>query len=76
MHCQNDLCVDVALITREINDMEKTLLSVLKIGIACSRESAKERMNIEDVTKELHSIRSSFLGDRANATSQNHERNS
>jgi serine/threonine protein kinase len=42
----------------------KCLVSVLEIGLACSVESPKERMNMEEVTKELHLIKNSFLGSR------------
>ena len=34
-------------------DMQKCLLSVLNIGILCSLESPKERINMEEVIKEL-----------------------
>ncbi|KAK7817616.1 putative lrr receptor-like serine/threonine-protein kinase [Quercus suber] len=39
----------------------KCLVSVLEIGLACSVESPKERMNMEEVSKELHSIKNAFL---------------
>ena len=42
----------------------KCLVSVLEIGLACSVASPKERMNIEEVSKELHSIKNAFLGSR------------
>jgi serine/threonine protein kinase len=42
----------------------KCLVSVLEIGLACSVESPKERMNMEEVTRELHLIKNSFLGSR------------
>ena len=42
----------------------KCLFSVLEIGLACSLESPKERMNMEQVSRELHSIKSAFLGSR------------
>jgi hypothetical protein len=42
--------------------MQKCLLSVFKISLACSLELPKERMNMEDVTKELHRIKNAFLG--------------
>ena len=41
----------------------KCLFSVLAIGLACSLESPKERMNMEQVSRELHSI-IAFLGFR------------
>ena len=42
----------------------KYLVSVLEIGLACSLESPKERMKMEEVSKELHSIKNAFLGSR------------
>ena len=47
----------------EVN-VYKCLVSVLEIGLACSVESPKERMNTEEVTKELHLIKNTFLGSR------------
>ncbi|KAG5088311.1 hypothetical protein JHK86_000923 [Glycine max] len=38
----------------------KCLVSVFKIGLACSAESPKERMNTVDVTRELSKIRKVF----------------
>ncbi|XP_058004334.1 putative receptor-like protein kinase At3g47110 isoform X2 [Hevea brasiliensis] len=40
------------------------LLSVFKVGVACSAKSPKDRMSMRDVAKELHLIRSTFLGVR------------
>uniref|UniRef100_A0A7N2L7Z6 Uncharacterized protein n=1 Tax=Quercus lobata TaxID=97700 RepID=A0A7N2L7Z6_QUELO len=42
-------------------DMQKCLLSVLNIGILCSLESPKERINMEEVIKELQMIKSTLL---------------
>ena len=42
----------------------KCLVSVLEIGLACSVESPKERMNMEEVTRELHLIKNTFLSSR------------
>ncbi|PON42463.1 Tyrosine-protein kinase [Trema orientale] len=44
--------------------LEKCLVSVLEIGLACSEESPNERMNMRDVIKELLHIRNSYLGIR------------
>ena len=38
----------------------KCLVSVLEIGLACSVDSQKERMKMEEVSKELHSIKKFF----------------
>ena len=35
-------------------NVHKCLVSVLEIGLACSMEPPKERMNMEKVTRELH----------------------
>ncbi|KAL2971365.1 hypothetical protein AAZX31_15G191600 [Glycine max] len=41
--------------------VEKCLVSLFKIGLACSVKSPKERMNMMDVTRELSKIRTTFL---------------
>ncbi|XP_042482646.1 probable LRR receptor-like serine/threonine-protein kinase At3g47570 [Macadamia integrifolia] len=38
------------------------LNSVIRIGVACSAESPQDRMDINDVVKELHLIRDIYLG--------------
>ena len=43
-------------------DMQKCLLSILNIGILCSLESPKERINMEGVIKELQLIKSTCVG--------------
>ncbi|XP_061346128.1 probable LRR receptor-like serine/threonine-protein kinase At3g47570 [Gastrolobium bilobum] len=40
--------------------VEKCLLSLFRIALACSMESPKERMNMIDVTKELNMIKTFF----------------
>ncbi|XP_028102999.1 probable LRR receptor-like serine/threonine-protein kinase At3g47570 [Camellia sinensis] len=40
---------------------QEFLISILQIGVTCSRELSKERMNISDVVAGLHSIKSIFL---------------
>ncbi|XP_068337627.1 probable LRR receptor-like serine/threonine-protein kinase At3g47570 [Pyrus communis] len=46
-----------------IHKVEVCLSSIFRIGIACSTESATDRLkNINDVASELHSIRNTFLG--------------
>ncbi|XVF68964.1 hypothetical protein PTKIN_Ptkin11bG0043100 [Pterospermum kingtungense] len=42
--------------------VKECLISILSVGIACSVESPKERMDIVDAAKELHFIREKFLG--------------
>ena len=43
------------------SNVQKCLLSIFKIGLACSFKSPNERMNMGDVTKELHHIKNDFL---------------
>ena len=43
-------------------NMHKCLFSVFKIALACSLELPQERMNMENVTRELHDIKNAFLG--------------
>ena len=48
--------------SRQMNyNIQKCLLSVFKIGLACSLELPKERMNMGDVTRELCRIKNAFL---------------
>ncbi|PNX89289.1 kinase-like protein, partial [Trifolium pratense] len=44
-----------------IPTIKECLVSLFKIGLVCSMESPKERMNIADVTRELSIIRKTFL---------------
>ncbi|GAU15749.1 hypothetical protein TSUD_235650 [Trifolium subterraneum] len=41
--------------------VEECLVSLFRIGLICSMESPKERMNIADVTRELSIIKKAFL---------------
>ncbi|KAJ1396850.1 Serine/threonine-protein kinase, active site [Sesbania bispinosa] len=43
-------------------NVEKCLVSLFRIGLACSMESPKERMSVADVTRELNLVRKAFLG--------------
>ena len=45
---------------------EKCLVSLFGIGLACSVESPKERMNIVDTMKELNLVKNAFLAGRIN----------
>ncbi|KAK3043764.1 hypothetical protein RJ639_001960 [Escallonia herrerae] len=49
---------------KKYEKINECLTSILRIGIACSMELPRERMNISDVTIELHSIRDTFLARR------------
>ncbi|XP_059436724.1 probable LRR receptor-like serine/threonine-protein kinase At3g47570 [Corylus avellana] len=42
-------------------NMQKCLLSIFKISLACSLAVPNERMKMEDVTRELHRIKNDFL---------------
>ncbi|XVF19897.1 hypothetical protein REPUB_Repub11eG0151100 [Reevesia pubescens] len=46
----------------EETKMKECLISILKVGIACSVESPNDRMDIVNAAKELHFIRDKFLG--------------
>ncbi|KAL3530869.1 hypothetical protein ACH5RR_010191 [Cinchona calisaya] len=48
-----------------LNEIE-CLTSILQIGVTCSAESPKERMNMRQVLRELISIRHKFLGTEVN----------
>jgi hypothetical protein len=43
-------------------NMHNCLLSVFKVGLSCSMESPKERINMKDVTRELYKMKNAFLG--------------
>ncbi|XP_020236204.1 probable LRR receptor-like serine/threonine-protein kinase At3g47570 isoform X2 [Cajanus cajan] len=65
--------LDPTLVPTEIENsqnltptVEQCLRSLFNIGLACSVESAKERMNMTDVGKELNKIRNAFLADKVN----------
>lgn len=50
--------------------LRKCLVSVLEIGVSCSKESPNERMNIGDVTKELQIIKNAYMSHRISAQRQ------
>ncbi|XP_022637989.1 probable LRR receptor-like serine/threonine-protein kinase At3g47570 isoform X2 [Vigna radiata var. radiata] len=60
--------LDRRLIPIEENDrnlnpnIEKCLVSLFKIGLACAVESPKDRMDVVDVSRELHRIQNAFFG--------------
>ncbi|KAM3697691.1 hypothetical protein ACB098_06G132200 [Castanea mollissima] len=43
-------------------NVHQSLVSILETGLACSMESPKDRMKMKEVTRELHLIKSAFLG--------------
>ncbi|KAK4713361.1 hypothetical protein R3W88_019268 [Solanum pinnatisectum] len=48
-----------------IKQVQECLVSIIQIGVACSVESLRERMDIEDVVKELQLIRDILLASHA-----------
>nr|DAD39401.1 TPA_asm: hypothetical protein HUJ06_013724 [Nelumbo nucifera] len=45
-----------------MDKLQEFIAPVIRIGIQCSAESPKERMDINDVARELNQIREAFLG--------------
>ena len=43
-------------------NVHKCLVSILETRLACSMESPKDIIKIKEVTRELHLIKSAFLG--------------
>ncbi|KAM7473911.1 hypothetical protein LguiB_021154 [Lonicera macranthoides] len=43
--------------------LQKCIIAVLEIGLACSAKSPKQRMGMNDILKELHHIKTAFLDD-------------
>ncbi|EEF33525.1 serine-threonine protein kinase, plant-type, putative [Ricinus communis] len=48
--------------SRRNNKLIECLIAIFEIGICCSSELPRERMNIDDVVVQLSSIRNKFLG--------------
>ena len=44
--------------------VHKCLVPILQLGLACSVQSPKERMNMEEVTRKLHLIKNACLSSR------------
>jgi hypothetical protein len=49
-----------------IPSAEECLISLFKIGLVCSMESLKERMNIVDINREVIIIKKAFLAGEIN----------
>lgn len=47
--------------SRISTNLRKCLVPVLRIGLACSKDSPNDRMNIGDVTRELEHIRNVYM---------------
>ena len=41
--------------------MHRCLFTILQLGLACSVQSPKERMNMEEVTRTLHLIKNAYI---------------
>ncbi|CAL9091840.1 unnamed protein product [Musa textilis] len=52
----------VEIIEGEEAEAVDCIASVLRVGVLCSKGSPKERMQTEDVIRELHNIKDAFLG--------------
>ena len=61
----NEETLDIVNLCQIDANVHKCLVSVLEIGLACSLESPKERMNMEEVTREMHLIKNAFLGSKS-----------
>ena len=44
--------------------IQECFILIFGIGVSCSREFARERMNMSDVVNELHSTKEKLLGTR------------
>lgn len=55
--------VDPMILTEETdgNKMIENLISLIKIGLACSTESPKDRMDINTALHELHLVKNNIL---------------
>ena len=45
----------------QVDQVKECLISILRIGLACSEELPRERMDINDVVRELQLIRDILL---------------
>lgn len=53
--------VRMKLVEEDMSKVEKFLEGILRLGLKCSVEASKERMDITDVQKELVHIKARFL---------------
>ncbi|XP_077217118.1 LRR receptor-like serine/threonine-protein kinase EFR [Tasmannia lanceolata] len=56
--------------SNERSRIHNCLVSVVRIGVLCSNESPRERMDMSDVVEEMHAIRELYLGDKINQDKQ------
>lgn len=57
------------MVQLKVDQMQECLISIVRIGIACSVESPRERMDIGDVVKELQLIKDILRASRMNYSS-------
>ncbi|KAF5750843.1 putative LRR receptor-like serine/threonine-protein kinase [Tripterygium wilfordii] len=59
---EEEITIEESFITGHIRKdrMNESLIAILRIGVACSMESPRERMDIRDVEKELQRIRKHY----------------
>ncbi|XP_058068436.1 receptor kinase-like protein Xa21 [Magnolia sinica] len=50
--------------------MHACLISMVRIGVLCSTESPRERMEMKDVVKEMHAIKDLYLGNELSSLRQ------
>ncbi|KAM7462617.1 hypothetical protein LguiA_030738 [Lonicera macranthoides] len=48
--------------SKNSNSMEDCLISMVKVGVACSMESPQDRMDLNQVIRELYSVKSILGG--------------
>lgn len=63
---QNEDCVTIEReeIIETFGGNENWVISMLMVGLKCSATSPKDRMNMNDVVRELHQINDSIFGDQ------------
>ena len=50
-----------AMDSNAVNKMRECLISIIKVGLTCSKQSPAERMSMEDVAIQLRKIRDLYL---------------
>ncbi|KAM7473903.1 hypothetical protein LguiB_021146 [Lonicera macranthoides] len=55
--------VNIGCLFNGSEKLQKCITAVFKIGLACSAESPKQRMGMNDILRELHHIKTAFHGD-------------
>ncbi|KAM7469585.1 hypothetical protein LguiA_007768 [Lonicera macranthoides] len=55
--------INTGILLPRSDKLQKCIIAVLEIGLACSAESPNQRMGMNDILRELHHIKTAFLGD-------------